>query len=128
MGDICPKFMYAPCGVNRLYIEKPSFANKVAEIPKLKVLVRDTKELPTEIRVHTEDFGLRVVKVSYEGLPDQCFACKEMGHRAKQCPLYWKKREGKGNQGTKIPDNPMSVMGGQRILAHVGKQVTGEEG
>ena len=69
-----------------------------------------------------------MVKVNYEGLSGQCFACKEMGHRAKQCPLYWKKREGKGNQGTKIPDNPMSVMGGQRILAHVGKQVTGEEG
>ena len=47
---------------------------------------------------------------------------------AKHCPLYWKKREGKGNQVTKMPDNPMATMGGQRIHAHVGKQVTGKEG
>ena len=125
LHHLIPKLAH---NIGMVCIEKPSFADKVAEIPKLKVLVRDIKELPTEIRVHTEDFGLRVVTVSYEGLPGQCFACKEMGHRAKQCPLYWKKREGKGNQGTKMPDNPMSVMGGQRILAHVGKQVIGEEG
>ena len=55
-------------------IEKPSFADKVAEIPKIKVLVRDIKELPPDIRVHTEDFVLQVVKVGYESLQGQCFA------------------------------------------------------
>ena len=46
----------------------------------------------------------------------------------KHCSLYWKKREDKGNQGIKMPDNPTLVMGGRKILAHDGKQVTGEEG
>ena len=46
----------------------------------------------------------------------------------KHCPLYWKKRESKRNQGIKMPDNPTSMMGGQKILVHDGKQVTREEG
>ena len=121
LHHLIPKLAH---NIGMVCIEKPSFVDKVAEIPKLKVLVRDIKELPIEIRVHMEIFGPRVVKVGYEGLSGQCFACKEMGHMTK----HWKKREGKGNQVTKMLDNPMSVMGGQRILAHVGKQVTGEEG
>ena len=56
---------------------------KLIIIPKRKVLVRDIKELPKNIRVHTKVFGIRVVKVGYEGLPGQCFACKEMDHMAK---------------------------------------------
>ena len=80
LHHLIPKLAH---NIGMVCIEKPSFADKVAEIPKLKVLVRDIKELPIEIRVHTEVFGRRVVKVGYEGLPGQCFACKEMDHMAK---------------------------------------------
>ena len=107
---------------------KPSFADKVAEMPKMKVLVSDIKKLPSEIRVHTEDFGLRVVKVGYEGLPGQCFACKEMGHMAKHCPLYGNARADRGQQGIKLPDIPKSRTAGHMVLVHNGKQVVKEKG
>ena len=125
LHHLIPKLAH---NIGMVCIAKPSFADKVAEIPKIKVLVRDIKELLVEIRVHTEDLGLRVVKVGYEGLPGQCFACKEMGHMAKQCPLNGKKRADRGHQGIKLPDNPNSGMGGQMILVHNGKQVMGGKG
>ena len=39
--------------------------------------------------------GLTVMKVVYEGLPRQCFLCKQKGHLAKVCPH----KIGKGSLG-----------------------------
>ena len=81
IGMICP--------------QKMSMADTVAEVPKLRILVPSLHGLPTRIRLFSEELGLTVVKVVYEGLPGQCFICKQTGHLAKECP----RKIGKGSSG-----------------------------
>ena len=53
--------------------QKLSIEDTVAEVPKLHILVPSLHELPTRIRLYSEELSLTVVKVVYEGLPEQCF-------------------------------------------------------
>ena len=69
-----------------------------------------------------------MVKVGYEGFPGQCFACKEMGHMAKHCPLYGNAKSYRGQQCIKLPDIPKSGTIGHMVLVHNGKQVVKEKG
>ena len=81
VGMICP--------------QKASMADTVAEVPKLRILVPSLHGLPSRIRLYSEELGLTVVKVVFEGLPGQCFICKQTGHLAKECP----RKIGKGSSG-----------------------------
>ena len=67
-------------------------ADTLAEVPKLRILVPSLHGLPSRIRLYSKELGLTVVKVVYEGLPGQCFICKQTGRLAKECP----RKTGKG--------------------------------
>ena len=81
IGMICP--------------QKASMADTVVEVAKLRILVPSLHGLPSRIRLYSEELGLTVVKVVYEGLPGQCFICKQTGHLGKECPH----KTGKGSSG-----------------------------
>ena len=109
IGMICP--------------QKASMADTVAEVPKLRLLVPSLHGLPSRIRLYSEELGLTVVKVVYEGLPGQCFICKQTGHLAKECPRKTRKGSSgprpsgkvgttKGDEAPWIPVKKKGKLGG----------------
>ena len=93
--------------IGTLFPQKMSMADTIAEVPKVRILVPSLHGLPTRIRLYSEELGLTVVKVVYEGLPGQCFICKQKGHLAKNCP----RKIGKGSSGPQDSRKTASTKG-----------------
>ena len=104
IGPICPK--------------KMSMADTIAEVPKLRILVPSLHGLPTRIRLSSEELGLTMVNVVYEGLPGQCFICKQKGHLAKECP----RKTGKGSLGAQTSGKAVPTKGSEAPWHPVKKQ------
>ena len=63
-----------------------TFAERVSETPRMKLIVSDVKALPQTMVLSSKLMPDHVQPVEYAGLPGQCFVCRQMGHMARECP------------------------------------------
>ena len=63
-----------------------SVVAKAVGLPSVRIIIADPAQLPTEIELPLLSRGWLIQRVEYSGLPNQCFACRKVGHLAKACP------------------------------------------
>ena len=72
------------------YLESPrsaaSVVAKAAGLPSVRILIPDPAKLPSQIDLPTLAGGWVSQRVEFSGLPNQCFACREVGHLVRACP------------------------------------------
>ena len=70
-------------------VEINRFNSKNQNTPIVRLLGHSNMVLPTSIQLPPLNNGkVRVQKITYDGLPNQCFKCKQIGHMAKDC-AWW---------------------------------------
>ena len=81
-------------------VEIQRFNAKNQNTPIVRLLGHSNMVLPSSIRLPPLIGGKgRVQKITYVGLPNQCFKCRQIGHMAKDCT--WQ-NEPRGNSNEKI--------------------------
>ena len=58
-----------------------TLAERISETLRIKLIVSDVKTLPQSMLLSSKQIFNHVQTVEYAGLPGQCFACRQMGHR-----------------------------------------------
>ena len=83
------------------FFEK-TLVERISETPKIKLSVSDVKALPQSMLLSSKEMHHNVQIVEYVVLLGQCFACRQMGHRARECPRGKENMHHRnGNQGWK---------------------------
>ena len=82
--------------------QEKTLAERISETPRIKLIVSDVKTLPQSMLLSSKQMADHVQTVEYAGLPGQCFACRQMGHRAREFPIGKENmHHGNGKQGGK---------------------------
>ena len=85
-----------------------TLAERISETPRIKLIVSDVKTLPQSMLLSSKQMADHVQTVEYVGLPGQCFACRQMGHMARECPRGKENmHHGNGKQGQKCKTSLM---------------------
>ena len=62
--------------------------DRIRGAPSLRILAPRNSELPSYVLLPNlqEDKEPLSQKIMYQGLPEQCFICRNFGHLGKECP------------------------------------------
>ena len=86
-----------------------SVVAKAAGLPSVRVIISDSARLPSEISLSTLAGDWISQCVEFSGLPNQCFACRKIGHLAQACtsrPPRSRQRRPTSTQAHGPPDAP----------------------
>ncbi|KAL3683217.1 hypothetical protein R1sor_001239 [Riccia sorocarpa] len=75
----------------------------VCKYPNIRgcVMVNQDADLPEKLALQLPDGGVILQEVKYQGAPNTCFRCRQIGHEAKNCPNVTKPSASMQREGVK---------------------------